>query len=181
MLVLPMSVFMFIGANNFVIWFMGDDFLKTALLLKLSAIIIIPMAIGNLVGTLYLMPLEKQNKASLIYFTSAFANIFLNCLMIPRLRSIGAMIASIIAEIISCSLQMYALYRSECRIKYIGSVWKFIVAALVMITVIEIFRINTVKGIAGTLLLGVCGCFIYLFFLLLLKEDSFRDIGHFLK
>lgn len=110
---IPISVGLFAVSDNFVVWFFGDGYSDVSILLKLSSILIIFMCIGNFVGTQYLAPTGNQNKMTVVYLVSAVANIILNALLIPRFYARGAMIASIAAEFVSCTIQVYLIKKAS--------------------------------------------------------------------
>ena len=113
LLVIPIAVGLFMISDNFVLWFLGADFAKTSVLLKWSCVLIVLMTVGNFVGMQYLNPTGQQNKMTVIYLISAAVNVVLNFLMIPRMLSEGAIIASVAAEAVSCGAQIWLLNRSE--------------------------------------------------------------------
>ena len=173
LLLLPIAVGLFMISDEFVLWFLGADFVKTATLLKWSCLLIIFMTVGNFIGMQYLTPTGQQGKMTVVYLTAAGANVVLNLIMIPRMLSEGAIIASVVAEAISCGAQIWLLQRSEYRFPMLKGVWKCGVAAAAMAGAIWLFNAQVpVSGMVETLadiLLGVAS---YFAVLLLLKEES---------
>lgn len=174
MMVIPISVGIVFTSNNFVIWFFGDEYLSVAFLMKLSVILLLFMAIGNFVGMLYLSPIGKQNQMTTVYLISAGINVIFNFWMIPMLQSIGAIIASIVAEIFSGSAQLFLLLKSEYKFNLLDGVWKYISAGLVMgVGLYFLQRISPFIGITQTVLEVIVGATIYGLMLFLEREDNF--------
>ena len=173
MMVIPVSVGIIFASKNFTIWFFGVEYLPVAKLMKLSVILIFFMAIGNFVGMLYLSPTGKQNKMSAIYLFSAGINVVLNFLLIPNLLSIGAIIASIAAEIFSGSAQLFLLQKSEYKFNLFEGAWKYISAGFVMgIGLYFLQRISPLTGVIQTAVEVIVAATVYVFVLLLEREEN---------
>lgn len=130
------------------------------------------MCLGNFVGVQYLSPMGMQNKMTKAYLTAAVVNFCLNLLLIPRLYSVGALIASIIAEAVSCFIQLYYFAKSEYAIPLWKPMWKYIVSALVMGVVLLGFNaILPVAGVLQTVADIVVGGVVYAACLILLREE----------
>lgn len=145
----PMCIGMLVISQNFTAWFFGADYGKVAMLLDLSCPLLIFMCIGNFIGVQYLSPMGMQNKMTKAYLTAAVVNFCLNLLLIPRLYSVGALIASIIAEAVSCFIQLYYFAKSEYVIPLWKPMWKYIVSALVM--GVALLGFNVILPVAGAL------------------------------
>ena len=179
LLLLPIAVGLFMISDHFVLWFLGPDFTKTSLLLKWSCALIVLMTVGNFIGMQYLNPTGQQNKMTAIYLSAAAVNVVLNLIMIPRLLSEGAIIASVAAEAVSCSAQIWLLKRSEYNFKMLQGTWKYAVAAATMAGAIWLF--NTQMHLPGpvmTLSDISLGATCYFVVLLLLREKSLLSITH---
>ncbi len=182
MMTMPICAGLLLVSDNFVVWFFGIEFQKVSILMKLSSPLIIFMCIGNFTGIQFLGPTGLQNKMTLAYIIAAIVNITLNALMIPRWASIGAMIASIIAEFISCAIQMYFLLKSEFRFNIFANLWKYIFATIVMsITIIFAHYIFSYHMVIETLSDLVIGVLVYGITLIFLKEKNIIEMLTYLK
>ena len=172
LLLFPMCVGMLVISKNFTAWFFGVDYGKVATLLDLSCPLLFFMCIGNFVGVQYLSPMGMQNKMTKAYLTAAAVNFFLNLLLIPRLYSVGALIASIIAEALSCFIQLYYFAKSEYAIPLWKPMWKYIVSALVMgVALLGFNAILPVTGAIQTMVDIALGGIVYVVCLVLLREE----------
>lgn len=172
LLLFPMCVGMLVISQNFTAWFFGADYGKVATLLDLSCPLLFFMCIGNFVGVQYLSPMEMQNKMTKAYLTAAAVNFCLNLLLIPRLYSVGALIASIIAEAGSCFIQLYYFAKSEYAIPLWKPMWKYTVSALVMgVALLGFNAILPVTGALQTVADIVVGGIVYAACLILLREE----------
>lgn len=172
LLLFPMCVGMLVISQNFTAWFFGTDYGKVATLLDLSCPLLFFMCVGNFVGVQYLSPMGMQNKMTKAYLTAAAVNFCLNLLLIPRLYSVGALIASIIAEAVSCFIQLYYFAKSEYAIPLWKPMWKYIVSALVMgVILLGLNAILPVAGVLQTVADIVVGGIVYAACLILLREE----------
>ncbi len=173
MLLLPICTGLVLVSDNFVSWFFGADFQKAALLLKISALLIAFMCIGNFVGVQFLTPTGKQNQMTRAYILAASVNVALNAMLIPRLYSVGAMVASVIAEMISSLLQLWLLLRSSYRFNMIRTAWKYVLAAGVMAAFILCgHQIVHLSGIAATFVDVAVGGAVYIVSLYFAREEN---------
>ena len=104
---MPISFGLFAAADNLVPWFFGDGYEKVAMLLKMSAPIVLVIGMANIAGNAVLIPIEEHNKTTAAAITGAVVNIILNSFWIGIYFSTGAMVASIIAESIVCIMEMF--------------------------------------------------------------------------
>ena len=105
-------------------------------------------------------------------------NVVLNLIMIPLFLSEGAIIASVIAEAISCGAQIWLLKRSKYRFPMLKGVWKCGVAAAAMAGAIWLFNAQVpVSGMVETLADILLGAASYFVVLLLLKEESLYGLA----
>ncbi len=173
LIMMPACMGLFLISDNFVPWFFGTDYSKVAILLKLSGLLIVFMCVGNFVGMQYLSPTGQQNKMTMTYITAAISNIVLNAILIPHFASIGAMVASIIAEMISCGIQLALLMKSRYRFNALEGCWKYIFATTVMTAgIVFMHYMLGIKGAAGTASDVALGAILYAVTLLVLKEDN---------
>ena len=177
LLLIPMIVGLWCVADNFVLWFLGAQFQKVAELLRFSGLLLIFMSIGNFVGMQYLSPMGKQNEMSVIYLCAAGINLVLNAFLIAAFRSVGAIVASVVAEMFSCCAQVYLLKKSEYNFKMSKGLHKYILAAAAMACVIlQMNYILQLEGVIATVLDVGVGAAVYLAALIVLREETVRTL-----
>ncbi len=177
LLMIPVCTGLVIISDNFVKWFFGAGFDKVAVLMKLSALLIVFMCIGNFFGVLYLIPTRQQNKMTIAYISAALCNIILNVLLIPKYKSVGALIASIIAEGVSCLVQYFLYKESDFKTSLTQNCWKYILSSVSMIIAIgSIHRALNINGIAETVIDVFVGIVIYGGCLFVLDKRGIVDL-----
>ena len=84
----------------------------------------------------------------------------------------GALLASLIAEFISCSLQVIVLQRSEYRFRMTYGTWKYVLASGVMGVIVAGLDGYLGDGIVVTVAEVMTGAIVYFVVLLLLRDKN---------
>lgn len=178
LLVFPICIGLLLVSDNFVVWFFGADFKKVAVLLKYCSLLIAFMCVGNFVGVQFLGPTGRQNKMTMAYIVAAVSNVALNALLIPRFYSVGAIIASVIAEFISCGLQVWLLMRSSYRFNMLKTAWIYILGSGAMVAaILALHWLHPMAGIVSTIVDVALGAVTYIAVLFVLREENTRSLA----
>ncbi len=162
-------------ASNFVPWFFGDGFNKVIPLLNILGFLILAIGINNVTGMQYLISTKRQNLFTMTVLIGAGVNFILNLILIHFFQSIGAAIASVVAETTIALVQLY-LVRKEFSIKIIFlSSWHYFIAGGVMLVGLKILNIKFVPSVINTVLMSICGALIYFMILYLFRDLFFID------
>lgn len=136
---LPVCLGLITIGNDFAPIFFGESFKKTGVLIILLSVTIPLVSFANVIRTQYLIPKEKDNVYLISSFLGALINLIINVILIPNLQSIGACIATIIAELVVMLYQVIYV-RKELPIKeYIIKAFKFLIKSIIMFTIIYLF------------------------------------------
>lgn len=172
------NAFIFIGAimfpvffgiisivDNMVPWFFGAGYDKVALLIKLYAVVLVIIPISNLAACAILTPSKQHNKSTLAVIVGALVNFLMNLILIPLFMSVGAAVATIVAETIVTVLHLYYVSGYLDFKLIIGSYVKYCVAAMCMGVVSyligRILNNAQTSGIIVTVVQIVAGVLIY--------------------
>lgn len=162
-------------AKNFVPVFFGEGWDGVVLLMQVLSFIIVWIAFSNIVGFQFLLPTQKQTQYTISITAGAVTNFVLNLCLIPKFQSLGAAIATVIAELMVTVVQFYFI-REEFSIGQIlkGSV-KFLLAGFGMFCVVSLvgMKLHGVVGLAIQVLAGVIS---YVVFLIVLQEQTLREV-----
>lgn len=94
-------VFGIIGtANVFVPWFFGPGYDEVIPLMQVMSPIILIIGISNCLGGQYYTPVGLRALSAKFLIIGSVVNLILNLLLIPKLNSMGAVIASLSAELV---------------------------------------------------------------------------------
>lgn len=161
-------------ASNVVPWFLGNEYNKVITLLTIFAFILFPIGITSVTGTQYLVTLKKHRIYTLSIIIGAIFNIAINCYLIPKCYSIGAAIASVIAEIIIAIIQIIYIvyYIKEIKMKDIFShCWQYIFSGMIMLFSLKFISLSMSASIYNSILLILVGAIIYFIVLIILKNE----------
>lgn len=170
-LTVPMFCGFIAVSNNFVPWFFGPGYDKVVPLMQILSGLVIAIGLSNVTGIQYMLPTNQQNKLTLTVVCGAVVNFALNLFLIPMMQSIGAAIASLIAEITVTAVQFY-IVRNVFSIAQIGQLSiRYLFSGLIMFAVTYPLSIYLKPGITHTFIAIAAGCLIYAGILLLTKDS----------
>lgn len=106
-LAFPMIFGIIAVSNSFVPFFFGDGYEKVKLLMKVMSPIILFIGLSNVTGTQYLLSTKKQKQFTISVICGAIVNAILNLILINMFDALGAVIATVIAELTVTAVQIY--------------------------------------------------------------------------
>jgi len=160
-------------ADDFVPLFYGNGFGKCVYLFWIFLPSCIFIAFANVIRTQYLIPNRKDKIYILSVFVGAIVNLFINSLLIGRLQSVGAAIGTLIAEIMVCIIQCWAVRKELPIIRYILDSFPFFFAGLLMfigLKLVPLIQINAFSLILLKVIIGIVLYAVCLLLMILLKK-----------
>ena len=172
MIAVPITFGCMAIANLFVPMFFGEGYDNTiSILIVLSPLAII-IGLSGLVGSHYYTPLGKKTQSNKYLIIGAIVNFVLNMLLIKTFKSLGAAVASVVAE---CTITFLYIFKCNKELFSFTSVlkssYKYIISAVVMYIVLMIIKNYMSSGLISVVLLFAIGSFIYGILLLLLRDE----------
>lgn len=159
-------------APIFVPVFYGVGYDKIKILLPLYSMLVVAVGISNVSGCQYLIPTQKQKVYSITVSISASINLILNILLIPKYFSIGAAIASVLAEWVGAIIMLlYIQYNGVIKIKnlILFSLKYWISGICMMVIVGELAKKCSITAMSLINLI-IIGASIYICMLLIMKD-----------
>lgn len=147
--------------------FWGEEFTECGPLLMLMSIVIPIKGFANVLRTQYLIPNGRDKEYTLSLCVGAGCNLIVNCMLIPILNSIGAAIATVIAEIAVLIIQIIFTAKELPVNKYAVKSVPYIVAGLVMFVVVRLAIPMFALNVKSLLILILIGAIIYVGMVLL--------------
>lgn len=148
-------------SNNFIPLFLGKEFTKTSILIKLLSITIIFISFANVIRTQYLIPNEKDGIYVKSVFYGAIINLIMNFIFIPMYGSIGACIGTIAAEFLVMFIQVFFI-RKELPIKqYIIDIIPFLLKSLIMLLFVYSINYLKITALIKIIIQIIIGCSVY--------------------
>lgn len=173
MLAFPLMFGIMSISYKFVPIFYGSGFEKVTLLIYILSPIIIIIGLNNIIGAQYLVPTNQQKKYTISVVCGAGVNFFLNLLLIPHFKSIGASFATVIAELTVTCIQFYFI-KQEIKFKQILKLsYKYFISAVVMFlfsSIVGIFIQNEFISIIIQIFVSIVS---YTLVLIMLNDEFF--------
>ena len=171
------SMFGLLGISyRFVPVFFGDGFEPVELLICIMSPLIIIIGISNCLGSQYYTPSGKRAQSAKYIIVGAVVNFVLNLCFIPFLSAVGAVIASVFAELVITSL-----YIKNCdgylTVNIIGRMlWKKMIAGSLMTAVVYALGKVPWGNVLVLIIQMICGVGVYCLSLRLLKDKIYFDV-----
>lgn len=132
------------------------------------------IGMSNITGNQYLLPTKKQGEYTASVIIGASVNFLLNFLLISKFKSMGASIATVVAEFFVTSIQLYFVRRDLDLKKIIKLSLNYFFAGILMFIACEIVDYFIVSKIIAILIQIVVGVLVYII-VLILGKDKFLN------
>lgn len=178
-IILLSSAFMFGIASiapEFAPIFFGSEFSKTGTLISALSIIIIFIAWANVIRTQYVIPYGKENIYLMTSIFGAITNFIIILILIPPLGAKGAVIGTIIAEIVVSVSQTYFV-KDDLAIKdFIKNSFVFIVFGFVMLISVRLVAVYLPLSIFSLFIEILVGALVYSLLIIIYISNSKNEI-----
>lgn len=172
----PMIAGIILVSNRFVPLFFGEGYDKVKILMPILSLIILSIGLSNVIGVQYLLPTKRQKEYTISVVVGMITNVILNSILIYYYKSIGACIATVIAELSVTCTQLYFV-RKDFNIKQILRYsYKYILFSLIMfIGVYPLNYLNFNDKIVMIIQI-LAGLLIYVICLLISKDEHIKYV-----
>ena len=170
MLVFPFMFGIISVSNKFVPVFYGPGYDKVVYLICMISPILLAIGLSNVIGTQYLIPTKRQKEFTISVTCGAIVNFILNLIFINIWQSIGASIATVVAEMAVTGVQFYLVRKDIKFTDVLKKMKTYFIASIVMflcsIGVGKLISNNVTSILVQVAVSGT----VYLGMLLLLKD-----------
>ena len=170
---IPLCFGLVMVSSNFVPWFFGSGYDKVADLLKMLAFLILAIGINNVTGMQYLIPTGREKLFTITVLIGAGVNFCLNSILIYFFQSVGAAVASVIAESTIAIVQIIMVRKELSPLEIVKRGKNYCIAGVVMVGVLFILNRYLTSGIVDTAILVISGACSYFIVLLVLRDPFF--------
>ena len=112
--------------------YLGKEFIASGPLIMIIAPMIIVRACANVVRTQYLLPNKRDKDYIISILIGVVINLFFNALLIPHWHSVGASIATLMAESFVAFYQIFACRKDIPVLRYTFRNWMFLIIGALM-------------------------------------------------
>ena len=171
LLALPMIFGIIAVSDSFVPLFFGPNYDEVKLLMKVMSPIILLIGLSNVTGTQYLLSTKKQKQFTVSVVCGAIINTILNFILINKYDALGAVVATVIAELTVLLVQIFFV-RNDFNFKdLIKSLRNYILSSLIMFLICILLG-KIIENIKVSIIVQiVIGIAVYAGFLIILKDD----------
>ena len=175
-LAIPMAFGLFAISGNVVPWFLGSGFDKAKVLIKILSFLLVAIGLSNVTGLQYMVPTKQQGLLTISLFIGALINLVLNLILIRYFKSVGAAIASIVAETIITISQFYMVRKDVSFVKVFRESFKYIIATIIMFIAVSLISVRLEPTIVSSLVTAVIGVLIYVVILAICRDELLFEI-----
>ena len=156
-------------SDKFVPILFGNEFLSVIPLTKISPVLVIIIGLGNVFGTQYLLAIGKNKEYTASVCIVALVNFCFNLLLIPRFAAMGAVIATVSAEL-SIALIQFWFARVVFDFTWIKETYKYWVSGILMLAIVRLVGNVTPISILFLVLQIAIGSLVYFISLIILRD-----------
>ena len=162
-------------ADKLVPWFFGDGYDPVSNIIKFTSPLIIAIGLNNVLGMQYLVPIGRQKDFTTAVVIGALSNFVLNNILIRLFGTIGAVIASVLAETIILIYELYVTRKEFNWLMIFNGVFKYLIAGIIMFIVIYNIELHLGVSLLNTFIVFINGVITYFIMLLLLRDSYILD------
>ena len=171
LLAFPLMFGMISIASKFVPVFYGEGYEKVIVLINIIVPIVLAIGLSNVIGTQYLLPTKQQKKYTISVTLGAIVNFILNMIFIRLWSSIGASIATVIAEFTVTGIQLYAV-RNEFKLTHIIKLTKNYFIAGVLMFIVSILIGSVITNNIISIVVQIFASAVTYFSVLIILKDN---------
>lgn len=180
-IVTSISVPMFFGlaaiSSKLVPLFFSTKFVMVVPLMQIESIVIVLIAWSNAIGVQYLLPTKQNKKYTTAIVLGALFNIILNIPLILSFGSIGAIIATVISEIVVSGYELFSIRNQISLRKMFIDVYKYFICGFIMYIFIDIINNSLSFTWISLAMEVIIGIIVYGILIVLFKTNIFSVIN----
>ena len=160
---------------EFVPYFFGTEFAACTLLVIALSPKILCVSWANVIRTQFLLPQNRDRDYIISVSAGAVVNLIFNLILIPKMEALGAIIATVLAEITVAVIQTYSVREAIPWKDYLTDGVPFVVFGTIMLAVTRVFC-NIASSVFLSLIIQIIiGAAVYLIlvvaYVALFKKD----------
>ena len=175
-LAFPLMLGIMAITQHFVPFFFGLGYEKVKILMPVLSLIILFISLSSVTGTQFLLSTKRQKEFTISVTIGAIVNFILNLILIYFLKSVGAAIATVLAELAVVIVQ-FIYVRKDFNLKQIFKMSiNYFVAAVIMFVICYPITYLIKDNFTCIVIQGLTGGLVYLIVLLVLKDKFLFEI-----
>ena len=172
----PLMIGLFCISQQFIPWYLGEEFLPTASTMMILTPIVLFNALAGISGAQYFTATNQINILLKAYSIAAVFNVIVNAILIPRLGYVGAAIATVGSSFLSVVTQYFYMNKQVNMRPLVKYGIKYFCGGLIMgIAIFAVTRNNPARPIT-TIIQIIVGVAIYGAYILLIRDQAVLEI-----
>lgn len=177
----PMVVFFMVFAKEGILLLSGEKFLPSVYPMRVIMPTVLLIGLTNILGIQMLIPLGKEKVVLKSEVAGAIVDLIINLLLIPKYRSTGAAIGTLVAEGVVLSVQLHALW-DRVDSFFETYEWTRLMIGLLIALVASIWvKYISAGNLFSLLIAGICFFGGYMVFMFWQREELIISIWEQLK
>ncbi len=174
---IPMIFGILIVSKTFIPMFLGKGYEKSTIITCVISPILLMIGLSNVIGTQFLLPTKQQKQYTISVIVGAIVNLIFNFLLIPKFMSIGAAVATVLAETSVTVIQFYYIRKYFDIKQIIIEIKNYLISGIIMFIIILLmnklsYSLNIIKLISQI----VVGIVVYFGSLFILKDKYTNNL-----
>jgi O-antigen/teichoic acid export membrane protein len=163
-------------SNTFVAAFLGSEFKDVSFLLFIESLVILPIAWNTTLGPQFLLATRKMKAYTLAMILGLGANVILNFIVIPSFGALGAVIATVMAEIVITGVEVWYVRETFSLSELTKGFWKYGLAGAA--TFFFVFWLNQELTVSFLhyILIALLGTCVYIMILVGLRAAIVNEV-----
>lgn len=174
MISFPMCAGLVACGYSFALEFYGGNFAEAGVMLMMFSPLLFTIGTSNVLGSLYLTPSGQRARSNRAIIAGAATNLVLNLLLIPRFGAYGAVVASVLAELVISGLYLWFSHSFVSAWQLLGMAARY--AGFSFIMFIPIYWMGRVMPVEAFTILSqiAVGAILYALLLILFRDPAWQ-------
>lgn len=161
--------------KKFVPIFYGTGYEKVIVLIICICPILLAIGLSNVIGIQYLLPTKQQNKYTISVVIGAITNLIFNYILINSFQSIGASIATVIAEYTVTIVQFFLIKNDFKILDVVKISKKYFISSIIMFLISIIIGMLINNSLISIILQISISAIVYIGLLVIMKEQFIME------
>lgn len=149
-------------ADDFIPWYLGKDFIRSAVLVKIMAPVVFVSSCSTIIRYQYIVPQEYDTANLFSMFGGAVASVIFNVFLIPLYGAVGISISTVAAYVVTLIIQILYTAKEVSYLRVLKSIAPAFLFGILMVFCLSLIsKINGIRIII-VLLEIIIGILVYM-------------------
>ncbi|MCH4172679.1 MAG: polysaccharide biosynthesis C-terminal domain-containing protein [Lactobacillus sp.] len=179
-LAVPLAFGLAAIAPKFVVLYLGKPFAEVGTLMVIEAAVVVLIAWSNVIGIQYLLATHQNSKFTTSVVLGAILNIVLNIPLIIMWQANGAMLATVLAEVVVTGYQVLAIAKQVDLKQMFNDQWKYFLGGILLFLAVRGLHDHWQMTIKNLVIEVAAGVVVYGLAILILRPKVLKQATRFL-